>query len=187
VVLHDISPDSLGHRKLKSNRSCKITEDEDRPEEIIEEPSVDQLLEGRVLSAHGLSVFNVYNFWPCGDLANLVFFRFRIARTENTLPPQFISRYFVGSLRSRIHKPMVDKQRGIKILKMSPCINIKTSHFFLKMYFFFQQSDFLQKALNHAKCVGDQRLRHGMLVLMWHKVKDTVSAITALTEKASER
>jgi hypothetical protein len=74
VVLHDISPDSLGHRKLKKNRSCKITEDEDRPEEIVEEPSVDQLLEGRVLSVHDLSISNAYNFWPCGDLANLFFF-----------------------------------------------------------------------------------------------------------------
>jgi hypothetical protein len=47
VVLYDISPDCLGHRKFKKNRSCKITEDEDRPEEIVKEPSVDQLLEGR--------------------------------------------------------------------------------------------------------------------------------------------
>ncbi len=92
----------------------------------------------------------------------------------------------------------------------------------------FQQPDFLQKALNHAKCVGDQCLQHGkcetrsraslwhsnwrslwlfarllfrqswevffsrvsiffkgLCVLMWRKVKDSVSAITALTEKVN--
>ena len=28
---------------------------------------------------------------------------------------------------------------------------------------FFQRPEFLQKALNHAMCIGDQRLKHGKL------------------------
>ena len=48
VVSYDISPDSLGHRNFKKKRSCETTEDEDRPEETVEEPSVDQLLQGGV-------------------------------------------------------------------------------------------------------------------------------------------
>ena len=48
VASHDISPDSLGHRNFKKKRSCETTEDEDRPEETVEEPSVDQLLQGGV-------------------------------------------------------------------------------------------------------------------------------------------
>jgi hypothetical protein len=48
VVSHDISPDCLGHRNFKKTRSCKTTDDEDRPEEIVEEPCVDQLLQGKV-------------------------------------------------------------------------------------------------------------------------------------------
>jgi hypothetical protein len=49
VVSHDISPDCLGHRNCKKSSRCKTTNDEDRPEEIIEEPSTDQLLQGRVV------------------------------------------------------------------------------------------------------------------------------------------
>lgn len=46
VVRYEVSPDCLGHRILKKTR--QMTDDDDRPEEFIEEPSPDQLLPGIV-------------------------------------------------------------------------------------------------------------------------------------------
>lgn len=53
VVRHDISPDCLGHRSLKKTRQVTDGDDDDRPEDITEEPSPDQLLPGSAIIPRG--------------------------------------------------------------------------------------------------------------------------------------
>ena len=49
VVKLDISPECLGHKTSKKSLRSKITNADDLPEEIIEEPSADLLLKGMIL------------------------------------------------------------------------------------------------------------------------------------------
>lgn len=128
VVRHDTEPRCLGYPCLTRNQRRRSTEDDDRPEEVVEEPDPSQLLEGLLeLRKH---------------------FPYSLAQDV---------------LWAHCSYEYVNQWLGNK-----------------------QLSGFLQKALEHVKCIGDQRLKHGLCVLMWRKVKDSVSAMTMLTEKVGK-
>ncbi|XP_028409755.1 rab3 GTPase-activating protein non-catalytic subunit-like isoform X2 [Dendronephthya gigantea] len=128
VARNDISPDSLGQRRVRKISRSKSSNDDDRPEETIEEPSSDPLLEG------------------LPELRK----RFPHSLAQDVLWAHCVQEY--------LNQWLADKERP----------------------------DVLQRALNHAACINDQSLQHGLCVFMWRKVQDSVSALTALTEKVGK-